>query len=148
MVQRAGEFSFTAFAQQVGAPDVQVEQGIAGKQRDRLVALLGVEQLQGDMFRRMPGCVHDLQRGLPELYRLATADLAKLELVVIRATADDLCPGALRQRLGAGHEVGMDMCFDGVGDSQASRLGHLQVDIDVAAGSITAATAALLSPTR
>ncbi len=119
-------------AEQVGAADVEVEQGVAGEQGEGLIALLAVAQQQRDVFRRVAGRVDDFQADLAEFQHLAIGSLAQLETVVRRAATDDLGAAAFGQRLGAGDEVGMDVGFDDVGDPQAFFAGQVEVDIDVA----------------
>jgi len=131
-IELGGQLLGAVLAEQVGAADVEVEQGVAGEQGEGLIALLAVAQQQRDVLRRVAGRVDDFQADLTELQHLAVGSLAQLETVVRRAATDDLCAAAFGQRLGAGDEVGMDMGFDGVGDAQALLSGQVEVDIDVA----------------
>src|SRR5690554_502789 len=131
VIKFAGQPSFTAIAQQVGAPDIHVEQGVTGDQCKWLVALLVVEQQQRNMLRRVPWRVHDLQAYLAKLQGVALGNLTKIELVSVGAPSNKLGAGATCERLGAGDEIGVNMRLDHMGYLQAVFSGHLYINIDI-----------------
>src|SRR3546814_4955053 len=61
-IELGGQLLGAVLAEQVGAADVEVEQGVAGEQGEGLIALLAVAQQQRDVFRRVAGRVDDFQR--------------------------------------------------------------------------------------
>jgi len=78
-IELGGQLLGAVLAEQVGAADVEVEQGVAGEQGERLIALLAVAQQQRDVLRRVAGRVDDFQADLAEFQHLAIGSLAQLE---------------------------------------------------------------------
>jgi hypothetical protein len=120
--------------EQVWPSDIPDEQSVAGEHPvgDLVVAVL--EDEHADRFRSVPGGVHDLQRHLPETDPLTVGEPP--DLVLGRSLAAEADPGAgLAGQLEVpADEVGVEVGVDHADDAQSSRLGVVEVLLDVSAG--------------
>lgn len=122
--------------EEVGAPHVPDEEGVAGQHAERLGVVAALPHHDADRLggvaRRLTELEHDAGAGVAQGDALAGADPADRELRLRGPAEHDLGSGRLRELQVSGEEVGMEVGLDDVPDVEALRLGLVQVRLDVA----------------
>jgi hypothetical protein len=119
-------------ANQVGAPNVADEEGVAGERQPGLFGAGGVADQQGDAFRGVPGCVADFQANIAQPEHIAVFERLVGELSAGVFVNEDGRPCAFCQVAVARNVIGMQVGLEDVGDAQAALGGGVQVLLHVA----------------
>ena len=128
--------------QQVGAAHVANEDEVARHHRDRFWASRTIDDNEREVFRRVAGSVHHVQADLAEpdhvtvmqQYRVVGGRKGILPIGAALTRQERTGAGRGSQLTGAGHEVGVNVCFRHLGDPDALVSRRVEIRCDVARG--------------